>query len=118
MAWVYILRGSSGRHYIGSAVDLDARIRQRLRGHTATTKRLGDTLEIVAKREVTTLGEARKIERLLKRKKDPKLALLPICTSRAAPKAFGVGREFESPPGSFEFRSAEFGYRKPSHVCD
>src|SRR5436190_23594962 len=23
MAWVYILRGSNGRHYIGSAVDLD-----------------------------------------------------------------------------------------------
>jgi hypothetical protein len=22
MAWVYILKGSSGRHYIGSAVDL------------------------------------------------------------------------------------------------
>ena len=32
MAWVYILRGSSGRHYIGSAVDLDARFRQHLRG--------------------------------------------------------------------------------------
>src|SRR5947199_7253208 len=41
MAWVYILRGSSGRHYIGSAVDLDARFRQHLRGHTATTKRPG-----------------------------------------------------------------------------
>jgi len=40
MAWVYILRGSSGRHYIGSAVDLDARFAQHLRGHTATTKRL------------------------------------------------------------------------------
>jgi predicted GIY-YIG superfamily endonuclease len=75
MAWVYILRGSSGRHYIGSAVDLDARFRQHLPGHTATTKRLGDTLEIVAKKEVTTLAEARKIERLLKRKKNPKLAI-------------------------------------------
>ena len=52
MAWVYILRGSSGRHYIGSCVDLDARFEQHLRGHTATTKRLGDTLEIVAKKEV------------------------------------------------------------------
>jgi predicted GIY-YIG superfamily endonuclease len=75
MAWVYILRGSSGRHYIGSAVDLEARFRQHLRGHTATTKRLGDTLEIVAKKEVTTLAKARKIERLLKRKKNPKLAI-------------------------------------------
>jgi len=75
MAWVYVLRGSSGRHYIGSAVDLDARFRQHLRGHTATTKRLGETLEIVAKKEVTTLAEAREIERLLKRKKNPKLAI-------------------------------------------
>ncbi len=74
MAWVYILRGSSGRHYIGSAVDFDARFAQHLRGHTATTKRLGDALEVVAKKEVPTLVEARKIERLLKRKKNPKLA--------------------------------------------
>jgi predicted GIY-YIG superfamily endonuclease len=75
MAWVYILRGSSGRHYIGSAVDFDARFAQHLRGHTATTKRLGDTIEIVAKKEVPTLVEAREIERLLKRKKNPKLAI-------------------------------------------
>jgi predicted GIY-YIG superfamily endonuclease len=75
MAWVYILRGSSGRHYIGSAVDFDARFEQHLRGHTATTKRLGGTLEVVAKKEVPTLGEAREIERLLKRKKNPKLAI-------------------------------------------
>jgi predicted GIY-YIG superfamily endonuclease len=75
MAWIYILRGSRGRHYIGSAVDLQARFAQHLRGHTATTKRLGDALEIVAKKEVATLGEARKIERLLKRKKSPKLAI-------------------------------------------
>jgi predicted GIY-YIG superfamily endonuclease len=75
MAWVYILRGSSGRHYIGSAIDLDARFAQHLRGHTATTKRLGGKLEIVAKKEVATLGEARKMERDLKQKKNPKLAI-------------------------------------------
>ena len=75
MAWVYILRGSSGRHYIGSAVDLDARFAQHLRGHTATTKRLGDSLEIVAKKKVSSLGEARELERKLKRKKNPRLAL-------------------------------------------
>ena len=75
MAWVYILRGSSGRHCIGSAVDFDARFAQHLRGHTVTTKRLGDTIEIVAKKEVPTLVEAREIERLLKRKKNPKLAI-------------------------------------------
>ena len=75
MAWVYILKGSSGRHYIGSTVDLDVRFAQHLRGHTATTKRLGGTLEIVAKKEVPTLVEARKIERLLKLKKNPELAI-------------------------------------------
>ena len=62
MPWVYILRGSSGRHYLGSAVDLDARFAQHLRGHIATTKRLGDTIEIVARKEVPTLSEAREIE--------------------------------------------------------
>ena len=75
MAWVYILRGSTGRHYIGSAVDLDARFAQHLRGHTATTKRLGDRLEIVAEKELSTLAEARRIERDLKRKKNPRLAI-------------------------------------------
>ncbi len=75
MAWVYILRGSRGRHYIGSCVDLDVRFGQHLRGHTATTKRLGDKIEIVAKKEFATLGDARTVERTLKRKKNPKLAI-------------------------------------------
>ncbi len=75
MAWIYILRGSSGRHYIGSCVDLDARFAQHLRGHTATTKRLGEKLEIVAKKKVRSLEDARRIERALKRKKNPLLAI-------------------------------------------
>jgi predicted GIY-YIG superfamily endonuclease len=75
MAWVYILRGANGRHYIGSTADIDARFAQHLRGHTATTKRLGGQLEIVAKKEVNTLSEAREIERRLKRKKNPGLAI-------------------------------------------
>jgi predicted GIY-YIG superfamily endonuclease len=75
MAWVYILRGSSGRHYIGSCVDLESRFAQHLRGHTATTKRLGEQIEIVAKKEVPTLKAAREIERALKRKKNPALAI-------------------------------------------
>jgi predicted GIY-YIG superfamily endonuclease len=75
MAWVYILRGSSGRHYTGSTVDLDARFAQHLRGHTATTKRLGRPLEIIAKKEFATLAEARKCERVLKRKKNPGVAI-------------------------------------------
>jgi hypothetical protein len=46
-----------------------------MRGHTATTKRLGNKLEIVAKKEVSLLGDARKLERFLKQKKNPKLAI-------------------------------------------
>ena len=75
MAWIYILKGSSGRHYIGSTADLNARFAQHLRGHTATTKRLGAALEIVAKKEVPTLSQARTIERSLKAKKNLKLAI-------------------------------------------
>jgi predicted GIY-YIG superfamily endonuclease len=75
MAWVYVLRGSNGRHYIGSTVDLDARFAQHLRGHTATTQRLGDQIEVVARKEVATLAEARKMERIMKMKKNPKLAI-------------------------------------------
>ena len=67
--------GSNGRHYIGSAVDLDARVAQHLRGHTHTTKRLRENIEIVASKEVATLSDARSIERTLKAKKNPQLAI-------------------------------------------
>src|SRR5947207_1629255 len=96
MAWVYILKGAR-RHYLGSTVDLDARFAQHKRGHTYTTKRLGKKLEVVGSKEFATLAEARTVERMLKRKKNPKLAIYYLHT-RVAPKAFGVGREFNSPP--------------------
>jgi len=51
MAWVYILKGSNGRHYIGSTTDLERRLAEHQRGHTYTTKRLGESITIVAKRE-------------------------------------------------------------------
>jgi putative endonuclease len=75
MAWVYILKGSFGRHYIGSAVDLQARFAQHRCGHTHTTKRLGENLQIVASKEVATLREAGRIERMLKAKNNPELAI-------------------------------------------
>ena len=78
MAWVYILQGATGRHYIGSTIDIEARFAQHLRGHTATTRRLGGTLRIVAKKEVPTLQQARKIERLLKSKKNPEIAIFHL----------------------------------------
>jgi predicted GIY-YIG superfamily endonuclease len=75
MAWVYVLRGSGGRHYIGSTLDLHARFAQHLRGHTGSTKRLGQTIELAAAKEFATLQEARKVERALKRKKNPAIAI-------------------------------------------
>jgi predicted GIY-YIG superfamily endonuclease len=74
MACVYILRGSLGRFYIGSTVDLTKRLAQHERGHTATTKRLGK-LTLIAHREYSTLAEARFVERILKAKKNPRLAI-------------------------------------------
>ncbi|PYK75154.1 MAG: excinuclease ABC subunit C [Verrucomicrobia bacterium] len=74
MAWVHILRRSSGRHYIGSTPDLGARLAQHRRGHTHTTKRIGE-FQVVAQREYSTLKEARDTERLLKAKKNLRLAI-------------------------------------------
>jgi len=75
MAWAYILRGSSGRHYIGSTTNLERRFQEHQRGHTHSTKRLGENLEVVAAVELATLDEARSLERERKRKKNPRLAL-------------------------------------------
>jgi predicted GIY-YIG superfamily endonuclease len=75
MAWVYILRGSTGRHYIGSTIDLERRLSEHRNGGTHTTQRLGDQLEAVAILELGTIEQARILERKLKRKKNPKLAI-------------------------------------------
>jgi putative endonuclease len=75
MAWVYMLRGSAGRYYIGSTSDLQRRLEQHRRGQTHSTRRLGATLELAASAEVASLEEARKLEREMKRKKNPRLAL-------------------------------------------
>jgi predicted GIY-YIG superfamily endonuclease len=95
MAWVYILHGDSGRYYFGSTTDLDRRIREHRRGHTHSTKRLGGNLTLVASLETATLREARELERQMKRKKNPQLALGLIAqpgaesSSRAAPNSEG-----------------------------
>jgi predicted GIY-YIG superfamily endonuclease len=74
MAWVYMLRGSSGRHYIGATEDLTRRLAEHRRGGTHTTARIGEDLELIASRELTSMAEARKLERRLKKKKNPRLA--------------------------------------------
>lgn len=75
MAWIYILRGSSGRHYIGSTENLARRLDEHRRGSNHTTHRLGNCLELVASRRVADAFEARRLEKALKRKKNPRLAI-------------------------------------------
>jgi predicted GIY-YIG superfamily endonuclease len=75
MAWVYILRGSSGRYYIGSTENLDRRLGEHRRGSNHTTHRLGGELKVVISRIVDDAAEARRIEFALKRKKNPRLAV-------------------------------------------
>jgi predicted GIY-YIG superfamily endonuclease len=75
MAWVYMLRENSGRHYIGSTTNLERRIEQHRNGHTHSTRRLGSDLKLAAFLETSTLEEARATEREMKRKKNPQFAL-------------------------------------------
>jgi predicted GIY-YIG superfamily endonuclease len=75
MAWVYILRGSSGRHYIGSTENLRRRLAEHTRGGNHTTHRMGADFQVVISRVVGNAAEARKIEFALKRKKNPRLAI-------------------------------------------
>jgi putative endonuclease len=73
--WVYLLRGSSGRHYIGQTNDLDARLRQHRSGQTHKTVRLGDTIELVAAKEYSSRTLAIRDERRLKAWKNPTKAI-------------------------------------------
>ena len=84
MPWVYILRGSSGRHYIGATNDLERRLVEHRNGGTHSTARLGYPLELVASLEVAELADARKLERELKRKKNPSLAIHLLERRRAS----------------------------------
>jgi predicted GIY-YIG superfamily endonuclease len=74
MAWVYILRGVR-RYYIGATENLDRRTAEHRRGSNYTTRRFGDQIELVVARELPSMAEARKLERSLKRKKNPRLAI-------------------------------------------
>jgi predicted GIY-YIG superfamily endonuclease len=74
MAWVYILRGTS-RYYIGATDNLERRTAEHKRGSNHTTHRFGGQIELVAAKELRSMAEARKLERTLKRKKNPRLAI-------------------------------------------
>ena len=75
-ATVYLLRGTSGRFYIGCTDNLAARLAQHQRGHNHTTLRLGLPVELVGSREFPTRAEALLIERRLKSWKNPEKARL------------------------------------------
>ena len=75
MAWVYILRGSCGRHYVGSTENLDRRFAEHQRGKVHSTRRFGQQLELVAAREMPDIRSVRKLERQLKAKKNPEVAI-------------------------------------------
>jgi len=75
MFTVYILRGATGRHYIGMTADLEGRLAQHRRGHTHTTQRLGGELELIVSRSFETKSEAAAVERQLKAWKQPTKAI-------------------------------------------
>ena len=78
MAWVYILRGTNGRHYIGATGDLARRLSEHRRGGTHTTARLGAALDLIASRQLASMAEARALEQTLKKKKNPRLAVFSL----------------------------------------
>ncbi|MFY9985975.1 MAG: GIY-YIG nuclease family protein [Chthoniobacterales bacterium] len=75
MAWVYIIRGSCGGHYIGSTENLDRRFGEHQRGKVHSTRRFGLPLELVATKQMPDIRSARLLERQLKAKKNPQIAI-------------------------------------------
>ena len=74
MACVYILRGAR-RYYIGATDNLERRMAEHKRGSNHTTHRFGGQIELVVAKELPSMAEARKIKRILKQKKNPRLAI-------------------------------------------
>ena len=81
MAWVYILRGAQ-RYYIGATDNLERRMAEHRRGGNHTTHRLGSRIELVVAKEVPSMADARKLELVLKRKKNPRLAIAILQSGR------------------------------------
>ncbi len=89
MAWVYMLRGTTGRFYIGVTQNLDARIARHNTGMVHSTKRMGLPLELVASREFTSIAEAYAMEKKLKAWKNPSKSLEYFCGS-SSPDVSGL----------------------------
>ena len=80
MAWVYILRGGR-RYYIGATDDLERRLTEHKRGSNHTTRRFGTELVLIAAKQIPSMADARAVERRLKRKKNPQLAVFLLQSS-------------------------------------
>ena len=69
MSFVYILEGKrNGKYYVGSTENLERRMLHHVNGHTPTTKRFGG-IKLVFKQYYDNIGDARKIEKKLKKMK-------------------------------------------------
>ena len=66
--YVYILKDEKGRFYIGSTTDPERRMYQHGKNHTHTTHRMDKPIMVLGQ-EFSTLTEARKMERKIKRLK-------------------------------------------------
>ena len=66
MAWVYLVRNTQRKCYIGMTTDLDNRLRDHNSGKSKWTKNLGPW-ELIWSHRCPTIGEARKLEARLKR---------------------------------------------------
>jgi predicted GIY-YIG superfamily endonuclease len=75
VAWVYILRGSCGRHYIGSTENLERRLAEHRRGKVHSTHRFGQPLEVVATKQIPNILLVRELERALKAEKNARIAI-------------------------------------------
>jgi putative endonuclease len=93
MAWVYILRGACGRHYIGSTEDLPRRMAEHERGSNHTTRRFQHPLQLADSRQFESIEAARDVERALKAMKSPSKALAALGgqVSESSPDPVGVG---------------------------
>lgn len=68
---MHFLQGTSGRYCIGSTTDLEARLERHNSGMVYSTKRLGIPLRLVVPRNYGSVAEAREVEAMLKRSKNP-----------------------------------------------
>jgi len=79
------LRGANGRHYTGATEDLARRLSEHRRGETHTTARLGGALDLVASRQLGSMAKALALEKWLKKKKNPRLAVFNLSQGDGRP---------------------------------